>query len=114
MRVMGGHDHHGPPFVVPKDPSIYKLENAPQLVLLQKKLAEHGLKDPWIRNEIWRYDVTKWGTQAGRVRQFFLMGARVGIPLFLITIAAEKALGIDYSHHHGHGENHHGSHSKEH
>ena len=35
----------------PKIPDYrsYKVEDAPELVKLQQKLAKHGLKDPWIR-----------------------------------------------------------------
>lgn len=28
----------------------------PELQKLQSQLAAKGLKDPWIRNEVWRYD----------------------------------------------------------
>lgn len=31
------------------DYRIYKVEDAPQLVEVQNKLARHGLKDPWLR-----------------------------------------------------------------
>lgn len=48
---MGGHGHghgHGDPYVVP-DYRIYKVEDAPELVQVQKALASKGLKDPWLR-----------------------------------------------------------------
>ena len=32
-------------------------EHTPVLLEHQKKLAKLGLKDPWIRNEVWRYDM---------------------------------------------------------
>jgi len=36
---------------VPKIPDyrIYKVEDAPDLLKTQEKLAQHGLKDPWLR-----------------------------------------------------------------
>ena len=40
------------------DYKIYKVgEHTPELLNVQKKLAARGLKDPWLRNEVWRYDV---------------------------------------------------------
>ena len=43
--------------VIP-DYKIYVVnEHTPELQALEKKLAERGLKDPWIRNEVWRYDM---------------------------------------------------------
>ena len=43
----GHHDHHHG-FKVP-DWKIYKVENAPELVLMRDALAKKGLSDPWIR-----------------------------------------------------------------
>ncbi|XP_046753178.1 NADH dehydrogenase [ubiquinone] 1 beta subcomplex subunit 3 [Diprion similis] len=106
---MGGHDHHKP-YHVP-DHTVYKLENAPELIKVQEKLAQEGLKDPWLRNEIWRYDVTKWGTFWGRGFRYATCGFKLGIPLFLLTIGLEKAFGIEYGHGHSHD---HGSHDGEH
>ncbi|XP_045178975.1 NADH dehydrogenase [ubiquinone] 1 beta subcomplex subunit 3-like [Mercenaria mercenaria] len=42
---------------VPEVPhySQYKWQNYPQLVEHQKKLAEHGLHDPWARNHAWKF-----------------------------------------------------------
>ena len=52
--VLGGH-------AVKLDIPDYKVyqvnEHTPKLQALEKKLAEKGLKDPWIRNEVWRYDM---------------------------------------------------------
>lgn len=48
---MGGHgDHHGhhAPYTVPKA-DIYKIENAKEVLEVQKALAKRGLKDPWAR-----------------------------------------------------------------
>ena len=83
-----GHDgHHGskPPYVVP-DYRIYKVENAPELLRTQRALASIGLKDPWIRNEVWRYNVKVFGTMKERCKSTFLTGFRTGFIAFLITI----------------------------
>lgn len=101
---MGGHGHE-PPYKIP-DASIYKVENIPILVKLQEKLAKKGLKDPWIRNYAWRYSFP--GSPRVRTLNFIFRGYKVGIPLFLLTIGTEYALGIDYHHHEDHDD--HGSH----
>jgi len=39
------------------DWKIYKVgPNTPELEQCQRMLSSLGLKDPWIRNEVWRYD----------------------------------------------------------
>lgn len=45
---MGGHDHHHEPYKV-TDYKMYKVEDAPKLVQVEKALARMGLKDPWLR-----------------------------------------------------------------
>ncbi|XP_055919582.1 NADH dehydrogenase [ubiquinone] 1 beta subcomplex subunit 3 [Eupeodes corollae] len=101
---MGGHGHgHGDAYKVP-DASIYKVE-APQLVEVQESLARLGLKDPWARNEAWRY-LPKHGTHASRARIFFTRGFVWGLAAALITVGIEKGLSSGDEHGHGHGEHH--------
>ena len=96
---MGGDGHgHGPPYKIPSY-EIYKWEDVPELRKMQEKLAKLGLKDPWARNQVWRYN-KRYGTVSSRIIRTFTLGWKVGIPAFLITIAAEKALGINYGGHH--------------
>uniref|UniRef100_A0A6V7M6C2 NADH dehydrogenase [ubiquinone] 1 beta subcomplex subunit 3 n=1 Tax=Bracon brevicornis TaxID=1563983 RepID=A0A6V7M6C2_9HYME len=109
---MGGHDHHhhGPPYKVPSA-SIYKLEDAPPLMELQKKLAKKGLRDPWLRNHVWKYQ-KKFGTVYSRLFWMLMRGVPTGAVAFGLTLAVENALGIDYHpwhHHHddAHGDEHH-------
>ena len=44
--------------------------------MLEKKLAALGLKDPWIRNEVWRFDrgfqPTMWGNAKMLFKRFVL------------------------------------------
>lgn len=109
---MGGHGHHKPPYVVP-DASIYKLENAPELLRVQSLLEKEGLKDPWLRNEVWRYEKKHWGTFRSRAFTMFSRGWKVGIPLFLVTIAVEQVFGLNQGHGHGHAK-HEGEHGEHH
>jgi NADH dehydrogenase (ubiquinone) 1 beta subcomplex subunit 3 len=43
---MGGHHHQE--IKIP-DYRIYKVENCPELVQVEKALSRVGLKDPWLR-----------------------------------------------------------------
>ena len=106
---MGGHHHE---VHVPKVPdySIYKIEDAPELVKLQERLAKKGLKDPWLRNHVWRYTLTpKTRTSHWVFLHFATKGWKIWVPLVGLTIAVEHFLGIDY-HAHGHGDGHGGHH----
>lgn len=48
MGGHGDHGHHHAPYSVPKA-DIYKIENAKEVLEVQKALAKRGLKDPWAR-----------------------------------------------------------------
>ena len=43
----------------------------PELQKLEQKLAALGLKDPWIRNEVWRFDKGFQPTQWGNAKVLF-------------------------------------------
>ncbi|XP_030566370.1 NADH dehydrogenase [ubiquinone] 1 beta subcomplex subunit 3 [Drosophila novamexicana] len=110
---MGGH--HGEPYTVPH-PSIYKVENVPQLLQVKEALARQGLNDPWLRNEAWRYEKKAFGTHRSRLTTFMFRGLGVGFCAFLATIAVEYALGIGKGqggHGHGH-DSEHGHEDKKH
>lgn len=94
MLKMGGGD-----FKIP-DWRIYKVENAPELMETQRALASHGLRDPWIRNEVWRYDRTQFGTHAQRFRLVLFRGFKWGLAAAVATVAVEKAFFSDDHHHH--------------
>jgi NADH dehydrogenase (ubiquinone) 1 beta subcomplex subunit 3 len=104
-----GKGHHALPKV--PDPSIYKVEGCEILMNLQKKLAAKGLKDPWIRNHVWRFEAFNRLKYPKLVlSSFFLQGSKIWVPLVVLTIAVESFLGIDYGHGHGHDSNGNGHH----
>ncbi|XP_055472550.1 NADH dehydrogenase [ubiquinone] 1 beta subcomplex subunit 3 [Psammomys obesus] len=81
-----GHDHdklHLP------DYRQWKIEGTP-LELVQKKLATKGLRDPWARNEAWRYmggfahDIT--------FMSVVLKGFKWGFAAFVVAAGAEYFL----------------------
>ncbi|PNF35715.1 NADH dehydrogenase [ubiquinone] 1 beta subcomplex subunit 3 [Cryptotermes secundus] len=97
---MGGdHGHHK--YEVP-DYRIYKIEDCPKLVKVQKALAQKGLKDPWLRNEVWRFQPA-FKTEGYRARLTFFRGIQWGFAAFLATIAIEKVWETMSPSDHSHG-----------
>ncbi|KAG8232846.1 hypothetical protein J437_LFUL012650 [Ladona fulva] len=96
-----GHGHHKP-YEIP-DYKIYKVEDVPELNSLQQTLAKRGLRDPWLRNEVWRYNPKYFGTHAGRFKQFFFRGFKWGFGAFVATIAIETLWEKVSPSSHGHG-----------
>lgn len=101
---MGGGSH-GKPYEIP-DWRIYKVEDVPELARTQRMLAQKGLKDPWLRNEVWRY-APEFGTRRSRMMTFFFRGFKWGFAAFVATIALEKALDQLNPPSHHHGDQHH-------
>ncbi|XP_053618293.1 NADH dehydrogenase [ubiquinone] 1 beta subcomplex subunit 3 [Plodia interpunctella] len=99
---MGGHCHE-PAYKIPPY-TQFKVKGIPELEELETALAKKGLKDPWIRNEAWRYGPA-WGTRLGRAGNFFFRGLPIGLALTIVTVGIEKALGGDDGHH-GEGDHH--------
>uniref|UniRef100_A0A224XXW3 NADH dehydrogenase [ubiquinone] 1 beta subcomplex subunit 3 n=1 Tax=Panstrongylus lignarius TaxID=156445 RepID=A0A224XXW3_9HEMI len=87
----GGHHDLGERMKIP-DYCIYKVEDAPELVKVRNLLEKKGLKDPWLRNEVWRYSEKEWGTPKQRFQTFFFRGIKWGFAAFLATIAVETAV----------------------
>jgi NADH dehydrogenase (ubiquinone) 1 beta subcomplex subunit 3 len=100
---MGGHGHE--PYTIPCY-KIYKVEDAPELVATRDALAARGLKDPWLRNEVWRFDRKMWGTEGSRAKALLLRGFRTGFAAFLVTIAGTAIYDKLYPSEHGHHEEH--------
>ncbi|XP_019869273.1 NADH dehydrogenase [ubiquinone] 1 beta subcomplex subunit 3-like [Aethina tumida] len=77
-------DEHHEPYTVP-DYKIYKVEDVPELATVQKALASQGLCDPWLRNEVWRYNVKQFGTEKTRLKAVFFRGFTLGLGAFVLT-----------------------------
>ncbi|CAN8012008.1 unnamed protein product [Ixodes pacificus] len=108
VQAHGDHGHHG----IPKIPDyrIYKVEDVPRLVRAQKILASKGLRDPWLRNEVWKFCLEKETTTMQRFWRFWKRGMMPGLALAVAAVGLEQAwkfaTGGDIKHH---GE-HHGEH----
>ncbi|XP_055870276.1 NADH dehydrogenase [ubiquinone] 1 beta subcomplex subunit 3-like [Biomphalaria glabrata] len=99
---MGGGGGHAPHEV--PDWKIYKAEGIPELDRLQKRLGALGLKDPWIRNEVWRFHpsvngTTSWGIIA--LRRTF-RGFGIAVAALAVTIAFDKLTNKGKTDDHGH------------
>ncbi|GAU88798.1 hypothetical protein RvY_01432 [Ramazzottius varieornatus] len=106
---------------LPKIPSykIYRWERIPELVRVQERLAAHGLKDPWLRNEVWRYHprfLTPWGRFRNTYGRGFIPGLIIGGLLYLAQKYYVTKINPDFYHWHdpdapvdghGHGHGHH-------
>merc|ERR1711976_302967 len=90
VTIMGGGGNQ-PEFKIP-DYRIYKIDGIKDLEWVRDELAKKGLKDPWLRNEVWRYK-----GYTGRVNMAFNFFKRgfVGAALLMgVTIAIDKGFGI--------------------
>ncbi|XP_019870912.2 NADH dehydrogenase [ubiquinone] 1 beta subcomplex subunit 3-like [Aethina tumida] len=103
---MGGHGHHHEPYTIP-DWRIYKVENVPELQSVQKALASQGLKDPWLRNEVWRYDAKQFGTEKTRLNKVFFRGFKYGFGAFVLTVVGTEIWDRMYPSEHGHADHGH-------
>ncbi|XP_059200707.1 NADH dehydrogenase [ubiquinone] 1 beta subcomplex subunit 3 [Centropristis striata] len=84
---MGGD--HAPQKVQMPDWRQWKIEGTP-LEITQKRLAARGLKDPWLRNEAWRFQ----GKFAKPVTlsEVLLRGFKWGFAAFTVALAVEYVM----------------------
>ncbi|XP_061411419.1 NADH dehydrogenase [ubiquinone] 1 beta subcomplex subunit 3 [Lethenteron reissneri] len=86
----GAHEAHGVRGNVPgvdmPDWKTWKVEGTP-LEVVQQRLAKRGLRDPWLRNEAWRYSgsfanpPTFW--------KVVFKGFKYGFAAFAVALAVE-------------------------
>ncbi|KAM3865795.1 NADH dehydrogenase [ubiquinone] 1 beta subcomplex subunit 3 [Diretmus argenteus] len=80
---MGGDHGHGKPSM--PDWRQWKVEGTP-LEFTQQRLAARGLKDPWARNEAWRF------TRVVRLADLVVPSFKWGFAAFTVALAVEYAL----------------------
>lgn len=79
----------GQKFEVP-DWRQYKVEGVPELERLQRLLANHNLKDPWIRNEVWRYHPGEYTSSVTNMKRSVFRGFKYAVAAMAVTILVEK------------------------
>lgn len=62
----------------------YNAEKVPELVNLKNSLEYHGLKDPWIRNEVWRYGKGYGESHMKNFAMIFIRGWKQGLVLAVL------------------------------
>ncbi|XP_044526572.1 NADH dehydrogenase [ubiquinone] 1 beta subcomplex subunit 3 [Gracilinanus agilis] len=80
-----GHGHGHGKIELP-DYKQWKIEGTP-LQRVQERLAKQGLKDPWLRNEAWRY-MGRFGKPATFCNTL-TRGFKWGFGAFLLAIGVE-------------------------
>ncbi|XP_015908625.1 NADH dehydrogenase [ubiquinone] 1 beta subcomplex subunit 3 [Parasteatoda tepidariorum] len=98
---MGGGHHVTPPKI--PDYRIYKVEDIPHLMRTKLMLEKQGLKDPWLRNEVWRYPPESQLGMWGPLREVIFRKVGLGFGLAVLTIIGEKI----YHHYYPPKEHHH-------
>ena len=104
--LYGGH----PKIVIPDYKKYVVDQNTPELLKVQERLAAKGLKDPWLRNEVWRYDMREHLVDYGeRIRwtlaRGVLSGAIIGgvlallYPIYYRRVLISKGRDPDHAHH---------------
>merc|ERR1711925_32521 len=82
------------------DHKIYdKIDGLERLEWVQSELAKKGLKDPWIRNQVWRYQTHPGNWSNWKALLF--RGFKPAAVLMLLTIGADQMLGISKMRHPG-------------
>ncbi|XP_051565018.1 NADH dehydrogenase [ubiquinone] 1 beta subcomplex subunit 3-like [Myxocyprinus asiaticus] len=85
---MGGDHGHGHGKLSMPDYKVWKWEGTP-LEATQQRLARRGLRDPWARNEAWRY-TGSFGIPV-TFRDILLRGFKGGFAAFAVALAVEYA-----------------------
>lgn len=60
----------------------YKVSGSEELTELQLRLRQIGLKNPWLRNEVWRFDRRMWLQPYDRYL-FFFRTVKYGVLAYL-------------------------------
>ena len=76
--------------------------HTPELKDLQERLARRGLKDPWLRNEVWRYDNRVATKRQAVMKLIRPKMALVGLGVALVTNAAQRYFDKRWEDQYGH------------
>lgn len=95
---MGGGG--GAPHEVP-DWRTYKAEGIPELDRLQRRLGALGLRDPWIRNEAWKFTEVNGGTTSMSkvAMRVTFRGFGIALAAMAVTILYDKVTNKGSNHH---------------
>uniref|UniRef100_A0A914Y584 NADH dehydrogenase [ubiquinone] 1 beta subcomplex subunit 3 n=1 Tax=Panagrolaimus superbus TaxID=310955 RepID=A0A914Y584_9BILA len=102
---MGGHGHHEPH--IPNYQIYNNIQQCPDLVQHQQRLARLGLKDPWVRNYVWMYTKQMQKTQWQHFVKLCSWGLKPGVAVAAGLIAVEETYSFFKHGHTSWGGGHH-------
>ncbi|XP_076456331.1 NADH dehydrogenase [ubiquinone] 1 beta subcomplex subunit 3-like [Babylonia areolata] len=76
-------------FKVP-DWRSYKVDGIPELEKTQRLLAARHLRDPWLRNEVWRYTKANYGGQYKNALINLGKGLKWALVAMVLTLSLEE------------------------
>lgn len=76
-----------------------KVSDCEELSAVERRLKAIGLKNPWLRNEVYRYDRKKWGTAADQ-KLFIFRTLKYGFAAFIVTQILWNTVWKEDEHHH--------------
>lgn len=91
----------------------YKVEDVKDLKWVQDELAKKGLRNPWLRNDVWRFQGYPGLPMA--LFKACTRGFVIAAALMVVTVAADKTIGLKRDMHlppnskYGEPHDHHGS-----
>ncbi|CAJ0585908.1 unnamed protein product, partial [Mesorhabditis spiculigera] len=89
---MGGGHHAHEPFKIPHYSIYNNYRDFPELAAHEKRLAQVGLKDPWIRNYVYLFDrnYPKVYGQWAHFKKLILPGWKYGVGAAAALIVVEE------------------------
>jgi len=70
----------------------YKVEQVPELKEVERRLAARGLKNNWLRNEVWYMRDSLHGTNLRRLVRVWGQGLPLGLAAAVVLIAIESVI----------------------
>uniref|UniRef100_A0A8C8STS8 NADH dehydrogenase [ubiquinone] 1 beta subcomplex subunit 3 n=1 Tax=Pelusios castaneus TaxID=367368 RepID=A0A8C8STS8_9SAUR len=86
---MGHGNEHGHQKIIFPDYRKWKIEGTP-LQNVQERLARRGLRDPWGRNEAWRY--MGGFAKSATIPDILFKGFKWGFLAFVVSLGIEYTL----------------------
>lgn len=83
---------HREPYFVP-DYRVFDVEKCPEMLSVYDRLKAQNLCDPWLRNQVWRYNPEHYGTWGSRIVKLVGRGIPQAIVALVVTLIADSIFG---------------------
>lgn len=84
----------------------YKVDDIPALVNVRNALASQGLKDPWLRNEVWRHNPALGKSALSNMGKMVFRGWKLGAVAALTLYFVNNTFFPEEHHDDHHGDHH--------